>query len=73
MAIAAPSGRCIFCDQPRLTKEHLWPNWLKRFLSRKATDHFHVTDISAIVGDKVFASARDLKRQTGISGAEGSK
>src|SRR5262245_42752099 len=65
MANAAPSGRCIFCDQPRLTKEHLWPDWLKRFLPRKATDHYHTTGRSTNVGDKVFAHAPDLKRQTG--------
>jgi len=55
MATAAPSGRCIFCDQPGLTKEHLWPDWLKRFLPRKATDHFHTTGSSTIVGDRVNA------------------
>src|SRR5215510_1936253 len=65
MATAAPSGRCIFCDQPGLTKEHLGPDWLKRFLPRRATDHFHTTGSSTIVGDRVFAREPDLKRQAG--------
>jgi hypothetical protein len=65
MANAAPSGRCIFCDQPGLTKEHLWPDWLKHFLPRKATDHYHTTGSGTMVGDKVFAREPDLKRQTG--------
>jgi hypothetical protein len=64
MANAAPAGRCIFCDQPGLTKEHLWPDWLKRFLPRKATTH-HTTNMSAIAGNEVLAPEPQLTRQTG--------
>jgi hypothetical protein len=62
---APPGGQCIFCDQLRLTKEHLWPDWLKRFLPRQATDHFHTTGSSAVVNAKVIAHEPDLKWQTG--------
>jgi hypothetical protein len=68
MANAAPLGRCIFCDQPGLTKEHLWPNWLKRFLPRKSTTHIHTTGRSLVdsglAGTDVFVRDQ-LKRQTG--------
>jgi hypothetical protein len=65
MANPDPPKRCIFCDQPGLTKEHLWPNWLKSFLPRQATDHYHVTGSSAVADSKIFASDAQLKRQTG--------
>jgi hypothetical protein len=65
MANAPPPGRCIFCDQLGLTKEHLWADWLKRFLPRKATTHYHVTSMSRVAGNEVFAHEPQTKHQTG--------
>jgi hypothetical protein len=30
-------------QQPDLTKEHLWPNWLRRILPRNSAFNFHTT------------------------------
>ena len=32
-------GKCIFCGGEGLTKEHVWPNWIKSVLPRDSTEH----------------------------------
>ena len=29
-------GKCVFCGGGNLTKEHIWPNWLKPYIPRNA-------------------------------------
>ena len=33
-----PQQFCIFCGQPRLSKEHLFPGWLRKYFPRSADD-----------------------------------
>lgn len=35
-----PSG-CIFCDNRSLTKEHIWPDWLRKVLHRSIVSGHH--------------------------------
>jgi hypothetical protein len=30
-----PPGKCIFCGQTGLTKEHIWPDWLRDYIPRQ--------------------------------------
>jgi len=32
-------GKCIFCDRPGLTKEHMWADWLRRYIPRELQRH----------------------------------
>lgn len=32
--MAKPPGKCIFCGGGNLSKEHIWPNWLKPYIPR---------------------------------------
>ena len=32
-------GKCIFCGGGGLTKQHVWPDWLKNVLLRDSTEH----------------------------------
>lgn len=42
--MAKSPGLCIFCDKPgRLTKQHVWPKWLKKYNLPEDTHHYQVT------------------------------
>jgi hypothetical protein len=32
-------GKCVWCDGPRLTKSHIWPEWLEPILPARGTQH----------------------------------
>jgi hypothetical protein len=34
--VSKPAGKCIFCGQGNLSKEHLFPNWLRNVFPRSA-------------------------------------
>jgi hypothetical protein len=38
------AGRCIFCGKRGLTKEHIWPDWLRKVLGPSmSSSHFYST------------------------------
>lgn len=37
--MAKPPGRCIFCGNHGLTREHVWANWLRAYIPREKTQH----------------------------------
>lgn len=37
--MAKPAGKCVFCGGPRLTKGHIWPDFLRKILPVTATHH----------------------------------
>jgi hypothetical protein len=59
------AGRCIFCEGTRLTKEHVWPNWLGNYLSRDAPYTLHTTSFGKIADGNVTHGIRIDKRRTG--------
>ena len=32
-------GKCVFCGTTGLTKEHMWPDWLRAYIPRTANEH----------------------------------
>jgi hypothetical protein len=34
--MSAPAGKCVFCGGPKLTKGHIWPDWLDKYLPPRA-------------------------------------
>src|SRR6266566_295420 len=41
-----PQGRCIFCGRTGLTKEHIWADWLKKFIPKNMKQY---TSLSATI------------------------
>jgi hypothetical protein len=39
--MSQPPGKCVFCGGKRLTKGHVWPDWLNDILPQTATHHEH--------------------------------
>jgi hypothetical protein len=37
--MARPQRFCIFCRKPGLTYEHVWPDWLKKYVPKNMTAH----------------------------------
>jgi hypothetical protein len=37
--MARPQRYCIFCNGPRLSKEHVWADWLKAYIPMEMTKH----------------------------------
>ena len=42
--MAKPQRRCIFCGGTGLTREHIWADWLKKFVPRPHTFTRHTLD-----------------------------
>lgn len=41
--MSKPAGKCVFCrEQRKLTKSHIWPEWIESILPQKATHHEHI-------------------------------
>jgi hypothetical protein len=38
-----PAGRCVFCGGAGLTKSHIWPEWLQRYLPNLPATHLQIT------------------------------
>jgi hypothetical protein len=39
-------GKCLFCrNSAKLTREHIWPDWLKHYLPRDRVNHPHLSDV----------------------------
>lgn len=55
--MSAPQKTCIYCGKSPLTKEHIWPEWLKRYIPRAQPSHrrqfslVHPTHIEPTVGN----------------------
>jgi hypothetical protein len=41
--------KCIFCEGTRLTKEHIWPDWLKDYIPKRFKQTAHATNLSSTV------------------------
>lgn len=37
--MARPQRYCIFCGKPGLTREHVWPDWLKKYVPKDMAEH----------------------------------
>ncbi len=42
-ARARPQRLCIFCGRPRLTREHVWADWLKRYIPKTAANYSYLS------------------------------
>ncbi len=45
--MARPQRFCIFCGGSRLSREHIWPDWLRNYVPRDMTSH---TQGHAVIG-----------------------
>ncbi|WP_428385370.1 hypothetical protein [Nevskia ramosa] len=43
-----PKKNCIFCGKTGVTKEHLWPDWLKNYIPIDSSSHTHTTQMSRL-------------------------
>ncbi len=41
--MSKPAGKCAFCGGPGLTKSHIWPEWVEKFLPVPHTHHEQLT------------------------------
>lgn len=44
--MAKPQGFCVYCGGPRLSKEHLYADWLRDFVPRDADEHHFATTVA---------------------------
>jgi len=44
-----PIRSCVFCDGTRLSKEHIWPNWLRDHVPRDAPYNVHTRSFGKFV------------------------
>jgi hypothetical protein len=58
--MAKPPGKCIFCGQRGLTKEHIWADWLEPYLPREMKEH--ISSLQIYSPDKVLST---LKKRSG--------
>lgn len=54
IAMSTPQRRCIFCDGYPVTKEHMWPDWLRGYIPRTKTNFHSQSGI-------LFRSSADTK------------
>lgn len=48
------SGTCVFCGRMGVTKQHMWPDWLKKVIPREGTEHTqNITRMDMIQRDLV--------------------
>jgi hypothetical protein len=40
-----PPGKCIFCNGTGLSKEHIWSDWLKKYLKQDSSSQQLITDL----------------------------
>lgn len=58
-------GLCVFCASEGLTKEHIWPDWLKHAIPRKDTSHVFATGESQRRRGSLESSEQKVKWGTG--------
>jgi hypothetical protein len=57
-------GECVFCNGYGLTKQHLWPDWLKQILHREGNSHSQfMTAVDRTVPNKVFIKPELIEKQ----------
>lgn len=61
-----PQGRCVFCRGRELTKQHIWPKWLKKINQPEVTSHSQVKVSATYVAG---APAVRAKTHQGHSGS----
>jgi hypothetical protein len=78
--MARPQRFCIFCHKPGLTYEHVWPDWLKKYVPKNMTDHtslsvtIHQTYRNAIGHSETYSKPeRPLMQQRRLSSLHGSR
>lgn len=52
--MSKPQRRCIFCDGHPVTKEHMWPDWLRNYIPRTKSSFYSQSGI-------LFRSSADTK------------
>jgi hypothetical protein len=51
-------GTCIFCGAYGLTKEHMWPDWLRNYIPRNQDEHQISSTLTRVNGDEVSYQRR---------------
>jgi len=64
--MAKPQGRCVFCDGTGLTKQHIWPKWLKKINQPQVAAHEQVSISASYLAPDQVTYTR--KRRQGHSG-----
>ena len=65
--MAKPPGHCIFCGQGGLTKQHIWPAWLKKYNLPEDQQHIQITGEATHIDPKDIKTS--FKRRQGHSGS----
>jgi hypothetical protein len=63
-----PPGRCIFCDSTGVTKQHVFPDWLKKIIPRTEQRHTQSLSRWTIPARKVAVLFPDFKVRQGHPG-----
>jgi hypothetical protein len=50
--------QCLFCDSTKLTKEHIWPNWVVRIFKAQAPPRVDLFTSIEVLGGKVMRSRK---------------
>lgn len=61
-----PQGRCVFCENTGLTKQHIWPKWLKEINQPEVTSHTQV--LANTDHRNPAAPTPEVRRRQGHSG-----
>jgi hypothetical protein len=65
--MAKPPGNCIFCGEKGLTKQHVWPAWLKKYNLPEDQTHIQITGESTNLKPHDIKTA--VKKHQGHSGS----
>jgi hypothetical protein len=61
-------GSCVFCGSINVTKQHVWPDWLKSIVPRKYPEHFQMLTMIDIHTPGIAVLQPDIRHKRGPSG-----
>lgn len=62
-------ANCVFCNNPGVTKQHMWPDWLKKIIPREGNKHSQNTILTKLISHKTVFVQPDIKFKRGPIGA----
>ncbi len=69
MSIKKDQKKCIFCNGYGLTKQHVFPDWIKKILPRDSTNHHQNITSYALGNNKTIFVHPDLQIKNGHPGS----
>jgi hypothetical protein len=62
-------GICVFCGSLGVTKQHIWPDWLKKVIPREGSEHFQLLTKIKATDPKLVTLQPELQSHNGPTGS----